>query len=269
MADEKQEPDEEKQKKRSRLGGKKALIGIAVAIVVIVLIILYAISSDNLPFMDDKTGPNHAPIADAGDNINTTEGEEVTFDASGSSDPDGDHLTFLWDFDDGVKKNGMIVKRYFNASGTFDVELTVSDGVATDTDKIVVTVIATGPSEPPVITLGQEGKPGTIIPPKQYIVTVLTAQPAEETKNFTFGIYDDSTGKFLLKMDVEDLTVGQTNVSFVSPTNNQMDFGDTFTITPDSISLPAEDGDEFILYYKFKGEDVEVARVTFDTPNIP
>ncbi|NNE69761.1 MAG: PKD domain-containing protein [Rhodothermales bacterium] len=51
----------------------------------------------------------------------------VEFDASGSSDPDGDTLSFAWDFGDGVSGSGETVSHTFAATGTFSVTLTVTD----------------------------------------------------------------------------------------------------------------------------------------------
>lgn len=56
-------------------------------------------------------------------------GEKVTFDASGSSDPDGDIENYLWDFgaDGGSEKTGQQVEWRFEAADTTGVQLTVTD----------------------------------------------------------------------------------------------------------------------------------------------
>lgn len=65
-------------------------------------------------------------------------GTHVGFGAT-ASDPDGDRLTFAWDFGDGTTESGEALFHVFYASGTFEVKLTVTDGrggVATDTVRV-------------------------------------------------------------------------------------------------------------------------------------
>lgn len=58
-------------------------------------------------------------------------GEIVSFDASNSSDPDGNSLTYSWDFDgDGnTDATGEVVEHAFEERGQYNVTLIVSDGV--------------------------------------------------------------------------------------------------------------------------------------------
>ena len=53
---------------------------------------------------------------------------DVTFDASGSSDPDGDPLTFSWNFGDGGTGTGVVAQHRYLTTGTFNSIVTVSDG---------------------------------------------------------------------------------------------------------------------------------------------
>jgi PKD repeat protein len=54
----------------------------------------------------------------------------VSFDASASSDPDGDALSYSWDFGDGASGSGVTTQHTYTRSGAFTATLTVSDGSA-------------------------------------------------------------------------------------------------------------------------------------------
>jgi hypothetical protein len=52
---------------------------------------------------------------------------EITFDASGSTTPDGEVLTYLWDFGDSYEDTGMIVNHSYETTGIYVVNLKVTD----------------------------------------------------------------------------------------------------------------------------------------------
>ncbi len=85
------------------------------------------------------------PIADAGGPYTTNEGSEIAFDASNSTDPDGDKLQYRWDFEnDGNwdtewSSSPSATKTWGDdLSGT--VKLEVSDGKLTAADTTSVTI---------------------------------------------------------------------------------------------------------------------------------
>jgi len=65
----------------------------------------------------------------------------VFFNGAGSTDPDGDSLSFAWRFSDGPSMSGIIVNRTFLTVGTFSVVLTVTDsrGAAANATQAVTT----------------------------------------------------------------------------------------------------------------------------------
>ena len=94
-------------------------------------------------------GANQPPTADAGGPYETPEGTSVTLDGGGSSDPDGDPLTYEWDLDDDgtFETPGVTVSFIRGDNGVFDVCLRVTDDDGeSDTDCTTVTVTNVDPT---------------------------------------------------------------------------------------------------------------------------
>jgi PKD repeat protein len=67
-------------------------------------------------------------------------GEVLSLDGTGSSDPDGDTLTYSWDLGDGTTATGAVVTHSYTLPGTYTVTLTVNDGELSDTDTVAILV---------------------------------------------------------------------------------------------------------------------------------
>jgi PKD repeat protein len=89
--------------------------------------------------------PNRAPVAKAGLDRTAAPGEVVTFDGSGSYDPDGQSLTHTWTFGDASPMApGRTAQHAYTAPGVYTLTLTVSDGALAAVATITVTVLENG-----------------------------------------------------------------------------------------------------------------------------
>ncbi len=99
--------------------------------------------------------PNTAPTPAAGKDQSAAIGEPVIFDASASKDPDGNILSYKWDFADGQTAEGVSTVHAFDKSGTYEVVLTLQDDARANTgisrDSLLVRV-----NEPPVADAGPD-----------------------------------------------------------------------------------------------------------------
>jgi PKD repeat protein len=91
-------------------------------------------------FMITVIHVNHAPSADPGGPYDGVPLVAIAFDGTGSSDPDGDALTYSWTFGDLESAVGPTPYHAYAASGAYDVELTVSDGSLTATAGTTATI---------------------------------------------------------------------------------------------------------------------------------
>lgn len=85
---------------------------------------------------------NESPVADAGSDIITSPGENITLDASGSFDNDGSIVEYVWDLSNGETRTGKTISYNYKEPGNYNVKLTVkdNDGVANSTDEDFVNV---------------------------------------------------------------------------------------------------------------------------------
>jgi hypothetical protein len=119
---------------------------------------------DQVTINVEAVSENQPPKADAGPDQNVNEGEQVTLDGSGSSDPDDGIAAYLWEQVEGTQislSDKIVPKPVFTAPAgpdTLIFELTVTDktGISRK-DRVTINVIAL-PSEnqPPIADAGPD-----------------------------------------------------------------------------------------------------------------
>src|SRR3989442_2605415 len=130
---------------------------------------------------------DRAPVANAGSGVSGLEGSPVSFDGSASSDPDGDALTYSWDFGDhSPAATGATQAHTYADNGTYSVSLTVSDGKASST----ATTTATIANVPPTVYAFAGG---TILPGETFASSGWFGDPGADSWTGTVD-YGDGSG---------------------------------------------------------------------------
>ncbi|MFB7513482.1 ThuA domain-containing protein [Streptomyces sp. NPDC056144] len=85
-------------------------------------------NTDDGIYRVDYVAGNRTPLAKIAATPDSGQGPlQVTFSAAGSADPDGDGLTYAWDFGDGATGTGANPTHTYTVNGTYTARLTVSD----------------------------------------------------------------------------------------------------------------------------------------------
>ena len=98
---------------------------------------------DDFDFVSATVHANNPPVADGNGPYTIDEGSSALLDGSGSSDPDGNPISFAWDLDnDGVFDDATGVSTTFLGidDGTFTIGLEVSDSLLSDSMTTLVIV---------------------------------------------------------------------------------------------------------------------------------
>ncbi|WKV81929.1 carbohydrate-binding protein [Streptomyces sp. SNU607] len=116
--------------------------------------------------IENVTG-GRSPLAQvSADRTSGTSPLTVRFSSAGTSDPDGDPLTYAWKFGDGGTSTAAGPSHTYTANGQYTAELTVSDGTGrTATASVAVTVGNTAPTVKLELPLdGRIIDPGAAVP---------------------------------------------------------------------------------------------------------
>ncbi|QXP54747.1 PKD domain-containing protein [Cellulophaga sp. HaHa_2_95] len=175
---------------------------------------------------------NQAPIAVASGPTTTTIGAIENFYADSSSDPDGDNLTYLWDFGDTTSSNLINPTHSYTTVGIYTVTLTVTDnGTPNLDDTIMITTnVAATTNQLPTVFAGDDQQKntlfslinlsGTASDPDGSIVTILWEKESggsatiSNPNSLTTSITNFSSGLYEFKLTVTD-NLGGTNSDIV------------------------------------------------------
>lgn len=139
---------------------------------------------------------NIKPVADVSASPRSGDAPlEVTFDGSGSFDPDGSIVSYSWNFGDGVTSGQPTVAHTFAIVGTYDATLTVTDNLGRTDLALVEIVVTNAPPEAVIIADPMTGEtPLTIsfdgsssVDPNGSIIS----------HDWSFGTGDSASGEFV------------------------------------------------------------------------
>ncbi len=93
---------------------------------------------------------NQAPVAEANGPYSADEGALVVFSSTGSNDPDGSIVSWLWNFGDGTTSTAAAPSHAYAVAGNYTATLTVTDDQgATGQDTAPVAILDTTPPAAP------------------------------------------------------------------------------------------------------------------------
>ena len=152
--------------------------------------------------IDSYLGPppttNSAPHAEANGLYTGEPNVNIYFTGEGSYDPDGDTITFLWDFGDGKTGTGMNPLHKYTATGTYTIVLKVTDAkglTQTDTSKATVSTATTPP--PPknniIPTANAGGTYGDLVDKSIIFSGAESNDPDGSIKDYLWNFGDGST----------------------------------------------------------------------------
>jgi len=151
------------------------------------------------------TATNAAPVAAL--SASAMQGQapfSIDFSASASTDPNGDALTFAWDFGDGATGSGETVSHTYTAAGEYTVVLTASDGLLTGTDSLTVSIAS-----------GVDAESFEL--PESFVLKAAYPNPFNPTTTVTYGLPAAAEVRIiatdLLGRQVATLVAGETNAA--------------------------------------------------------
>jgi len=190
-------------------------------------------TSSGGPFLLDPQLPPTACISAPSE---ANEGQTINLDGSCSSNPDGDPLTYSWDFGDGTTSTDVTTTRTYTDDDTYTVTLTVDDGGGgQDSATTTVTVNNVAPEV-------DAGPDATIDEGDTFVSSGSFADPGDDTWTATVD-YGDGSGVQTLSLTGMtfslDHTYADNGVHTVTVTVTDDDDGvgtDTVSVTVNNVA---------------------------------
>ena len=111
-------------------------------------------TSGALTITVSATPTNQPPVIVASANPLTGQAPlAVTFSSAGTTDPQGQSLTYSWNFGDGTTSTSANPSHTFTAAGTYTARLTASDGTTNATSSALTITVSSAPANQPPIAV--------------------------------------------------------------------------------------------------------------------
>ncbi len=133
----------------------------------------------------------------------------VQVNASVSFDPEGDVLTYQWDFGDGTARGGMVATHTYSLPGEYTIQLTVTDSSGRTATALRTLVVASTDEIPVASFTASPSSGGTPL-------TVAFNASASSDPNGTIVSYDWSFGDGLAGTGVSPLHTYATEGTYVA-----------------------------------------------------
>lgn len=159
------------------------------AIVGIIFILSLPLILSGCNFITNNKQPE-ASISTAVSNLT------VEFMGSGSSDPDGEIVSYEWDFGDGETGSGESISHSYSSEGTYIVKLTVTDdGGATDQAQISIKVSSPSSNKKPSAAISTSPDPAEgEVPFTVEFDGTGSSDPDGNIVSYEWNFGDDTTG---------------------------------------------------------------------------
>jgi len=136
-----------------------------------------------------SAGAPQAPVAVISAPMSAQVAQSVTFDGTGSTDPDGTIVQYDWDFGDGTTGTGAVATHSYGVAGTYTVTLKVTDDTNLS-DQTFVDIVVGGA----MIPVADPGGPYTGVPG---VAITFDASGSTHTSPITRYLWDYGDGSAL------------------------------------------------------------------------